>query len=253
MKKKKKKKFLSAGPVILLSASALLLIGSTVGSTRASLTYYSNNYAAQVSVSSIGVSLTENGKTISSRDYGHGNNEWDVTEGELLKHLQGEEAIVPGKTYEEKLGVTNSGSIDSYVRVILTKSWTDENGKKDTTLSPDLIDLHFTEGSGWVVDESASTAERTVLYYTGVVSAGESTPNFTDTLRIDNKIADKVKVEESTDENGNKVIRHVYQYEGYQFHVDAEVNAVQTHNAEDAIKSAWGVDVNVSDGGTLSL
>ena len=103
------------------------------------------------------------------------------------------------------------------------------------------------------MDEKSSTTERTVLYYTGIVPAGKSTPNFTDTLKIDNKIAEKVKVETGKDENGNEVIRHVYKYDGYQFHVDAEVNAVQTHNAQDAIKSAWGVDVTVSENGILSL
>lgn len=250
---KKKKRLLSTGSIILLSASALLLIGSTVGSTRAALTYYSDNYTADMSVSSIGVSLMENGKVISARDYSHGDNQWDVTKGELFKDLQKDKAVVPGKLYKEELSVSNSGSIDNYVRVILTKSWIDENGKKDTTLSPDFIDLHIVEGNGWVIDEAASTTERMVLYYTGIVSEGESTPNFTDTLKIDNKIAEKVKVESVKDENGNEVIRHVYEYNGYQFHVDAEVNAVQTHNAQDAIKSAWGVDVNVSEDGTLSL
>lgn len=250
---KKNKKFLSAGPVLLLSASALLLLGSTVGSTRAALTYYSDNYAAQMSVSSIGVSLTENGKTVSSRDYSHKGNEWDVTTGSLLEDLKKEEKIVPGHAYDEVLGVTNSGSIDNYVRVILTKSWTDEKGNKDTTLSPNLIDLNVVEGNGWIVDENASTPERTLLYYTGIVPAGGSTPAFTDTLTIDKAIADKVKIEESTDANGNKVINHVYKYDGYQFHVDAEVDAVQTHSAQEAIKSAWGVDVNVAADGTLSL
>lgn len=46
---KKKRKLLSAGPIVLLSASALLLAGSTVGSTRAALTYYSDNYTADMS------------------------------------------------------------------------------------------------------------------------------------------------------------------------------------------------------------
>ena len=44
-------------PALLLSASAALLLLSTVGSTRAALTYYSENYAVEVTVSSIGVSL----------------------------------------------------------------------------------------------------------------------------------------------------------------------------------------------------
>ena len=34
---------------------------------------------------------------------------------------------------------------------------------------------------------------------------------------------------------------------------EVEVDAVQTHNAVDAIKSAWGVDVNIAQDGTLSL
>ena len=35
--------------------------------------------------------------------------------------------------------------------------------------------------------------------------------------------------------------------------LEAEADAVQTHNAAEAIKSAWGVDVNVSEDGSLSL
>ena len=44
-----------------------------------------------------------------------------------------------------------------------------------------------------------------------------------------------------------------YAYDGYRFCLEAEVDAVQTHNAEDAVKSAWGVDVNIAQDGTLSL
>ena len=43
-----KKKSFPKKPALLLTASALLLIGSTVGSTRAALTYYSENYSAQI-------------------------------------------------------------------------------------------------------------------------------------------------------------------------------------------------------------
>lgn len=35
--------------------------------------------------------------------------------------------------------------------------------------------------------------------------------------------------------------------------VEAEVDAVQTHNAQSAIKSAWGVDVEVDANGMLRL
>ena len=66
---KKKKMPLGGLTVALLSASVVLLAGSTVGSARAALTYYSENYGAQVEVSNIGVSLVENGSVVSSRDY----------------------------------------------------------------------------------------------------------------------------------------------------------------------------------------
>ena len=50
-----------------------------------------------------------------------------------------------------------------------------------------------------------------------------------------------------------KTITTSYDYDGYSFHVEAEVDAVQTHNAKDAIKSAWGVDVVIDSDGTLRL
>ncbi len=45
---KKKKKSFPKKPALVLTAAALLLVGSTVGSTRAALTYYSENYSAQM-------------------------------------------------------------------------------------------------------------------------------------------------------------------------------------------------------------
>lgn len=247
---KKKKMPLRGLTVALLSASVVLLAGSTVGSARAALTYYSENYGAQVEVSNIGVSLVENDKVISKRDYAS-NGKWDEATGDLLTGLK-EEKIVPGKQYEEAIKVTNSGSIDSYVRVILKKSWTNKEGAKDTTLSPDLIDLNLKEGSGWVIDKNASTKERTILYYTGILPAGKSTPALSDTLTIDGSIATKVK-QDVTEKDGYKTITTTYAYDGYNFQLEAEADAVQTHNAQDAIKSAWGVDVDVDGNGNISL
>ena len=238
-------------PALLFSAAAALLLLSTVGSTRAALTYYSENYAVEVTVSSIGVSLLENGEIVSYRNYDE--DKWNEGGGELLTHMLGEgEELTPGKTYDEVLAVANSGAIDSYVRVILHKNWNDSEGTVDTTLSPNLIDLNLT-GSGWIEDEAASTPERTVLYYTGVLPSGQSTPAFSDTLRIDPTITAKVTETKTTDERGYQTITTTYTYDDYRFQLDAEVDAVQTHNAQDAIKSAWGVDVDIAADGSLSL
>ncbi len=248
---KKKKKSFPKKPALVLTAAALLLVGSTVGSTRAALTYYSENYSAQMNMQSIGVSLLENDKVVSSRDY-VSNNEWKGTsKGELLTDLLGkDETFTPGKKYNEAISVKNSGTIDTFVRVIITKSWQDEEGKKNTTLSPDLIELNFLTDNGWQVakdqsyqsKQSEQYKERTVLYYTKAVAAGDSTPALSDTIRINPSIAKDV-----TKHVDGNTITYTYKYDGYTFHLDAEVDAVQTHNAKDAIKSAWGVDVNVSD------
>lgn len=251
MKKKKKKKSFPKKPALVLTAAALLLVGSTVGSTRAALTYYSENYSAQMNMQSIGVSLLENDKVVSSRDY-VSNNEWKGTsDGTLLTNLLGkDETFTPGKKYNEAISVKNSGTIDTFVRVIITKSWQDEKGNKNTNLSPDLIDLNFLTDNGWQVADAQSTRERTVLYYTKALKAGKPTPALSDTLRINPSIASDVTkpVPESEKESEKgKTITYTYKYNGYTFYIDAEVDAVQTHNAKDAIKSAWGVDVNVSD------
>ena len=108
----------------------------------------------------------------------------------LLTNLLGkDETFTPGKKYNEAISVKNSGTIDTFVRVILTKSWQDEEGKKNTTLSPDLIELNFLTDNGWQVakdqsyqsEQSEQYKERTVLYYTKAVAAGDSTPALSDT------------------------------------------------------------------------
>ena len=249
MKRNKKRSFPKV-TVLLLAASAVLLVGSGVGSARAALTYYSENYSVQMNMQSIGVSLVENDKVVSSRDYAD-EDKWEgTTEGSLLSNLLGEdEKFTPGKKYDEAISVTNSGNIDTFVRVIITKSWQDANGGKNTALDPQLIELNYLTDNGWVIAEDQSTTERTVLYYTKALPVGESTPALSDTLRINESIASEVNktVKDNT-------ITYTYKYDGYTFHLDAEVDAVQTHNAKDAIKSAWGVDVNVTEDETgLSL
>ena len=249
--KRKKKSFVTTS-FLLFGAAAALLLASTVGSTRAALTYYSENYEMRIEVPSIGVSLVENDAVVCSRNYV--GNEWKESKGELLEQmLPGEdEKLVPGKKYDEALKVRNSGTIDSYVRVILYKNWTKDGEKvADTELSPDLIELNLT-GDGWIVDEDASTAERTVLYYTSILPSGQDTSALSDWLRIDASIGDKV-TETRTTANGWTTVTTEFAYDGYRFNIKAEADAVQTHNAADAIRSAWGVDVSIGENGSLSL
>lgn len=239
----------SRGAPFLFAAALFLLMFSAVGSTRAALTYYSENYSAQMSAQHIGVTLNENGSAVSRRNY-KANDTWEETSGVLLTALNDpDKNVVPGTAFEEALSVTNSGSIDLYVRVVVRRYWRDAEGKKDPYLSPELIDLHLPEGSGWVVDDSASTPERLVLYYRDILPAGAVTAALSDTLTIDPAVAGKVSVED----RGNGVVATVYDYNGYTFCLEAEADAVQTHNGADAVKSAWGVDVVIDPDGTLRL
>lgn len=244
----KKVKSIFMKPTILLGIAAVLLLGSGVGSARAALAYYSDQYSASMDMSTIGVSLKENGKVVSSKTYDDQGDSTTNGEGKLLQNLLKEdEKFVLGKTYDEKLAVENSGNIDTFVRVVLTKSWQDKEGK-NVDLSPALIELGFNQ-DGWVINEAQSTDERVVLYYTKVVESKKTTPDFMKTIRISNQLSTMyTKVEDE------KTIKYQYTYNGYTFTLDAEVDAVQTHNAKDAIKSAWGIDVNVNDDETeLSL
>ena len=148
------------------------------------------------------------------------------------------------------------------------KYWVDKDGNKLTHLSPAMIDLHLTNDH-WIVDDRATTArmgeddprdgEMIVLYYDSpLAAAGEGgvfheTEAFIDSVTIKSDVVTKVTETRSTDADGWTTVRTVYDYDGASFVVEAEVDAVQTHNARDAIKSAWGVDVEVAGDGTLRL
>lgn len=270
---RKKKNSFFTKTVLLFGAAAALLVMSTVGSTRAALIYNDGNaYRIQIAASYIGVGLKENGEVVSYRSYDRDNNA--VSDAvPLLSDIGAEvekNGFMPGRAYTEDLSVTNPGEIDSYVRVIVYKSWKKaaeaEDGSRaaaevnsDTTLSPELIQLDGEDGmNGWVKDVNASGKgqedengiyrERLVLYYTKPLASGEESPLFNSTLAVD----PKVMKEFSQTREGN-VITTSYTYDGYSFNLEVEADAVQTHNAQDAIKSAWGVDVDVAADGTLSL
>lgn len=243
-------------PLILVASSVIMLAASTIGSTRATLTYMSDNYLAQIDVKSIGVTLTENGKDVSWRDYKHRDDAWSESTGVLLDNMlkdAGDEKLVLDKQYNEQLAVKNSGTIDEYVRVTVNHYWVDkESGEKRTDLDPSKININFTN-NGWIEDTSAATTERNVFYYSSVLAKGAASSDFADKISISSDIAKIVSKTSSTDGNGLTTITTTYEYDGAQFVLEATVDAVQTHNAKAAIKSAWGVDVNISGDGALSL
>ncbi len=256
----------------LIILAAAMMIFSGVQTSRAALTISSDNYFAQLATDEkMHVDLLENETSVcTSKDAGKDGEEPRVG---LLQNLlpEGDENIHPGENYKEVLCVQNTGEMDEYIRVVLYKYWQDEDGKKLMALNPDYIVLELNgeeenpEGAeekslkealkenGWLLDEEAGTKERMVLYYAKPLKADEISAPFADTIRIDKKIVNEV-LHEETKKDGVELINCTLTYEGKQFSLEAEVDGVQTHNAELAIKSAWGADVMViDDAGTLEL
>ena len=88
---------------LLLTAAVGLLAASAAGSSQAALTYYSENYTAQIEMYDIGVTLVENGRDVSWRNYTQKDDAWSEHKGELLTDM--EESLQPGKAYPERLCV----------------------------------------------------------------------------------------------------------------------------------------------------
>ncbi len=224
----KTKKFSAVSIVLLIVAVIMLLIGG-IGGARAALTE-SDTHNATLEMKDLSVVLQENGTDVND-------------EGELLSKLLGADtSLKVGKKYSEVLTVKNDGTIDEYVRVILYKYWTDGEGKA-VDLDPELIKLGL--GADWKVDDSASTPERTVLYYTEPLAAGDTSEAVLESITIDSKLATMVTMGDPvTSEDGVTTVEYTYKYNGLKFGLKAEVDGVQTHNAEDAIKSAWGKEMS---------
>lgn len=216
---------------ILLIAAVVILALSTVQTSRAALNYVSENYTAEISMKEIGVQILENGTQVTGDD------------GLLLGQL--DEDIKPGKLYDEKIALKNSGTIDEYVRATVYRYW-EKDGVKQTDLDPSLIVL--TTGNNWIEDTGRKTAERSIFYYSPKLGQEGITDNLIEGIKIDGNLP--AKVSQTTD---GDTITTTYDYDGLRFVIEVEANAVQTHNAKSAIKSAWGVDVNISGDGSLGI
>lgn len=207
---------------------------------------------------------------------------WEENSGALLTQMipdkdgdgKPDESLVIGKKYDEELRVANSGTINEFVRVSIYKYWmqktgVDEDGneiwekvrsvsQRDENTSPDNIILGLLcdatgVDNGWLLDESSTTDERVVLYYNKAIYAPANaeqgpveTPIFCNSIQISPNIIWKV-TETRTEADGGRVnIVTTYDYDGYKFVLDVKVDAIQEHNIETAVKSAWGLDVNVN-------
>lgn len=273
---------------ILLLVLALLLIGvGALGAfavTSSGLPFESDDYKATFYMNHLQVHLIEN-----DNDVCGGNNTLDgphkVT-GALATSLgsstddNGQVTlgnVDPGRNYKEEIKVRNGKDVPVYIRMVVRKYWVDEKGEKTKEsigLSPEQICLTYSDeedynSSAWFRNPAEHTAESETYYYYQQLPSGSDSELLFKTLNIDKSVMpdmnkpteDQLKSDEykdfvtvTTDEStGATVYTYTYNYDGYAFIIKADVQAIQTHNANDAIHSQWGVTNVAESNGTLSL
>lgn len=219
--------------IALFAAALILLSSGGVMGVKAVPAVQSQNYDATMVLDQLHVALVENGQQTAKND-------------KVLLTALRDSKLSPGRKYKEEIGAQNTGTADEYVRIVVRKYWT-KNGEKNKELTPDLI--HLTYGNGdyntgaWTLNKDESTDEMAVYYCQSKVAAGQPSPLLFDSVSVDASVLGEVT--ETTSKEGNKTIyNYEYKYDGFTVNVEAEAQAVQTHNAAQAIKSVWGVDAS---------
>lgn len=228
----KKRNAYVTGALFILAIG--LLVFSAVGSARAALNVQSEVLKSDIGMLEIGVELD--------------NADGAVSGSALLDGMVGTgEKLKPGMIYERPVSVSNSGAIDEYVRVVVYKYWQNKDGEKDARFDPEMIVLGYEDG--WTKDTAAPKTydEREIWYYTdGPLVSGESKA-FLKSVQINDEIL-TLCTQKTV---GNKIYT-IFEYDGAQFCIEIEADGVQTHNAQQAILSAWGKNVTVTDGGPIT-
>ena len=172
-------------------------------------------------------------------------------------------SIEPGKLYKEEIAAQNGSDIDEFVRLTVRKYWmepqkdadgnvvTDESGDpvlvKSSKLKPSRIHLYYKGKEGynsnaWALNKKEQTTESSTYYYKLDLDPDATTPLLFDNVSIDKDTIDLGEVTTTESKEGGKTVyTYEYQYDGCVFFIEADVQAIQTHNINDAIKSQWGV------------
>ena len=239
-----KKNKISNKTIALVAAALVLFAGGTFTGTRAVLNIFSPEHFLEFETDSQFVEIQEN----------------EISTSTLLDFMKGK--VIPGKVYDEQIRAKNTTTdADQYVRIIIRKYWMDDNGKVhsfgDTvdgktvkTPDPSLIKLTMANTNLWQRNPLESTVEREVYYYKNIVPVGGVTEALTKDISVDSSVALKYTV---ADPDENNVIRYSYDYDGYKICLEAEAQSVQTHNAQDAVMSTWGMPNVKASGGTLTV
>ena len=227
---------LSKRTLALAVVAVLLFCSGGLMETRAILNIQSDDYLAEIELDHLQVHLLENGKDVC----GGTNTLKDKVSSNLLEHMGWDGATPgtyePGRVYKEEIAALNGSQIPQYVRLTIRKYWRDSDGDKDSTLNPELIQLTYGDKayneSVWQINDEETTTEAKTYYYSKMLEGNASTEPVVSQLRIDDSIVSPENI--ITTKKGN-TITYTYKYNGYIACVEADVQALQTHNANDAI------------------
>ena len=273
---------LSKRTLALLVAAGLLLSVGTVTGARALPNIISDNYRAHFYLNHLQVHLWENDKDVCD-----GENTLDGSNkitGALATELNYKDdsnlgSVEPGKVYKEEIKAQNGKDISQFVRLTVRKYWVETDGegnvltttdvsgntvpKKTTKLSPGQIHLMYGGEDGfnsdkWFENPNEKTTESSTYYYSELLPGGEFTDLLFDQLKIDKSVAEREDEPVVTKEGNRTIYTYVYKYDGCAFYIEADVQAIQAHNAQDAIESQWSQDIAAtydlaSDSGSLEL
>ena len=246
-------KKLFKNPLTILVLGLIIVAGSSVGATRAAMSY--SNAAEEVSFETeeLNVDLQEerNGGYVSvamSRSDSNQQNKVGKLElTALTEQITEKNPLKVNHNYEEHVRIQNTGAYDEYVRVLVRKSWIKNDGSKDTRLDPSVITLKTTDD--WFIDKNESTTEGTVYYCRKPVTVGEEV-QFLDAISFEREILDGVTTTKVSEDG--KTIKNVYGYDGKTFEIEIRVDAVQTHSGAEAILGAWGVEATFDSNGNIT-
>ena len=238
------KKFYKS-PLMILAVGLLVIGASSVGATRAAMTYQQLD-KLEFGTASIGVQAIGD---ISGNQLTFPAIEQEIKEKEANDQKG---TIELGKIYEENVSIFNNSNTETgyseYVRVVVRKTWKNAEGEKDMTLDPRLINVTVAEG--WMKDDVESTWEQEVYYLKSPLACGDTVPFITG-VKIDGSVATVVN------RTGTETtIVNEYVYNDQYANISLQVDAVQTNNAVDARYGAWGVKVTTDkpdEGNIISI
>lgn len=238
-----KKNRISNRTIALIAAAVLLFAGGTFTGTRAVLNIFSPEHFLEFQTDHQQVQIQENGEASTK----------------LLSEVG--EKVVAGKVYNEQISAKNTTTdADQFVRIVIRKYWKDKNGKvhsfgdtvdgKTVTVpDPSIIKLTMANTNLWQKNDLETTTEREVYYYKNIVPAGGVTEPLTKDISVDESVLQKYTITGPV----NNIYRYTYDYDGYQICLEAEAQSIQTHNAQEAVMSIWGMPNVTVSGSTLTV